>query len=633
MLQTIRDKITGWFASIFLGAIAVVFIFWGVELGSVTGSSSYAAKVNGDTISLETVQRAWQERQSQLQQSLKTELPEELKKQQQDALMNEFIRAQLLSQRAEELGFRAGDAALAETLYGISALQVDGKFSRDRYKAALAQQGLSEAQFEEQLRGDLEVSQLQNSIIDTAFITPAEFARLQTLEGEQRDIDYALFSAKRFEDSVVVTDAEVQTSYQANKNKYLTPETVDLQYVELRLPDTAKEVEVTDEALRGYYDQIKDRYESAERRHARHILIAVGDGVDDAAAKKQAEEVLAKVNAGGDFVALARQNSKDPGSAANGGDLGWAGRGMFVAPFEEALFGMSVGEVRGPIKTQFGYHIIKLDEIEAARSKPFEEVRAEVEAEYRNDRARSLFYDKTQQLADAAFSSLTELDSVAQKFGVPLQTVPGFTREGGGEFGGEMQVIEAAFSEPVLAKGENSPLVTLGEDRALVLRATGHKLPEQQPLEQVRPMIVATLKSQAARAAAEKQGAETLGRLQKGELGWAALAKDAQAVPAGKRTLGRQAQDVPPAVLEAAFAAPKTIVSDAAPAYRGVALSNGDYAVVAVSGVHRGVVAAGEQAAAERTQRTAQLGSAEFSGYLTELERAARIQRNDKTFE
>lgn len=632
MLQTIRDKITGWFAAVFLGAIAIVFIFWGVELGSVTGSSTYAAKVNGETIPLDDVQKAWQERQTQLQQSLGTELPETLKKQQQAALVNEFIRARLLAERADDLGLRASDADIANTIFGISALQVDGKFSRERYRAALVQQGLSEAQFEQQLRGELAVNQLQSGIVNTAFVTPAELTRFQAIEGEQREIDYAVFSVENIAKTVTVSDQEVQSWYEAHRQEYLTPETADLQYLELRLEDSAKEVQVTDEALREYYDQIKQRYESPERRHARHILVSVGDGVDDAAAKKQAEDILAKIKAGGDFSALAKQYSKDPGSAANGGDLGWAGRGTFVGPFEEALFGMAVGEIRGPVKTQFGYHIIKLEELEAARHKSFDEVRAEVETEYRNDRARALFYDKTQQLADKAFASLTELESVAKTFGVPLKTASGFTRAGGGELGMDPQVIEAAFSEPVLEKGENSPLVTIGEDRALVLRVTDHKLPEQRPLDQVRTDIVAKLKESAAQAEAKKRGEEALKRLQSGELTWSALAKDIQAAPAGKRMVGRDAQDIPPAVLKSAFAAPKT-VSEAMPAYRGASSSDG-YALIAVSAVRSGAAATdARQQAAARSQRAAQIGSTEFSGYIAEMERTARITRNDSTFE
>lgn len=632
MLQTIRDKITGWFAMVFLGAIAIVFIFWGVELGSVTGSSSYAAKVNGDTVPLDTVQKAWQERQSQLQQSLKAELPEELKKQQQAAVMDQYIRARLLAQRVEKQGLRASDADIANTLYGISALQVDGKFSRERYKAALVQEGMSEAQFEQQLRSDLELSQLQSGVVDTAFVTPSELARQQALQGEQRDIDYALLSAKQLENSVTVKDDEVQAWYDARRQEYSTPESVDLQYIELRLEDAAKDVTINDEALRAYYDQIKDRYESPERRHARHILIAVGDGLDDAAANKQAEDVLAKIKAGGDFAALAKQYSKDPGSAAKGGDLGWAGRGQFVAPFEEAVFGMSPGEVRGPIKTQFGYHIIKLDELEAARHKSFDEVRAEVETEYRNDRARAVFYDKTQQLADNAFASLTELESVAKTFGIPLQTLKGVTRQGGGEFGADSPVIEAAFSEPVLEKGQNSSLVTIGEERALVLRATDHKSPEQRPLDQVRAEITAKLKEQAAQAAAKKSGEEILQRLQGGQLNWTALAKETQAKPVGKRTVERQAQDVQPAILSSAFAAPKT-GSDAMPVYSGVSLGNGDYAIVAVTGVRAGAMPVDTQQIAARSRQAAEIGNAEFSGYVSELERNAEITRNEKAFE
>jgi peptidyl-prolyl cis-trans isomerase D len=635
MLQTIRDKLSGWIAKIVLGALAVVFVFWGIELRSVTGSGSDAASVNGDNISLSAAQKAWQERQSQLAQAFKGDIPDSFKKQQQQTLLDQLIRTRMLEQHIDELGYRVSDTQVAETLYGIDALKVDGKFSRDRYVAALSQQGMSDTQFEAQLRIELASKQLQNGIVGTAFLTPAEATRAQALLNEQREVDYATISAKSFAATVTVADADVQSYYDANKTSYLTPENVDLQYVELKLADVAKDVTVDDASLRAHYDQIKDRFTTTERRRAHHILIPVGNGVDDAAAKKQAEEVLAKLKAGGDFEALAKQYSKDPGSAAKGGDLGWATRGMFVGPFEDALFTMSASELRGPVKSDFGYHVIRLDEIEAGQTKPFELVRAEVEVDYKNDRARSLFYDKTQKLADSAFTKLTELDTVAKEFGTTLKTITDFTRDGGGEFDKDSPVVQTAFSEAVLEKGENSPLVTIGEERALVLRIADHKLPEQKPLEQVRADILANLRDRAAKTAAAQKGNELVNQLQSGAVQWAAVAKAAAVTPVGKKWLGRKAQDVSAIVLNSAFAVPKNSVDANKPAYRGVALENGDYAVVAVSAVQSGTAAAdaAKSLVSVRDQRTTQTANAEFDGYVREMERTAKIVRNPAAFD
>jgi peptidyl-prolyl cis-trans isomerase D len=635
MLQTIRDKVSGWVARLLLGALVVVFIFWGIELRSTSSVDNSAAIVNGEEIKLATARNAWQQRQAELQQVFKGEIPDAVKKQQQDLVLQQLIRMQLLQQRAIDQGLRVGDAALADTLNSLDSLKVDGKFSRDRYTAALLQQGMNEAQFETQLRVELATRQLQNGVMGTAFLTQKELQRAQALLGEQREVDYALVSAKSYLGSVKVADADVQSWYDAHKNEYLTPETVDLQYVELRLADSATEVAADDAALRAHYETIKDRFVSTERRHAHHILVKVDKDLADAAAKKLAEEILSKLQAGGDFDALAKQYSKDPGSANKGGDLGWATKGMFVGPFEDALFAMKAGELRGPIKTEFGYHVIRLDEVEGGEGKSFEQVRNEVEADYKADRARSIFYEKTQKLADEAFAKLTELDSVAKDFNTTVKSVPGFTRNGGGEFAAGSPVIEAAFSDAVLQKGENGPLLTIGEDRALVARVANHKAPEQRSLDAVRNDIVAKLADQAAKQAAAKQVSEAAKQLQAGTLDWNGLSKSLSVNPVGKKLIGRNATDVAPKIVAQAFTVAKSAVTADKPAYDAVELDNGDYAVIKVSAVQSGNLASDAATTLPqlRQQRMTKTGSAEFALYMAELERTAKIKRNPTAFD
>lgn len=632
MLQTIRDKITGWFASVFLGAIAVVFVFWGIDFKSSTGN--FAAKVDGSRISTETVRRAWQQRQSQLQQMMRSDLPPELVKSQQAALLDEFIRNKLLTQRAAKSGYRISDEALANRIREIPQLQVDGKFDRDRYAMALRQQGRSEGQFEADLREDMAVLQLQSGITGSAFVTPAELDRRFALEKQERELDYVLVSTNEFEDKVSVTEDQIQAWYDAHSDNYLLPETVNLQYLELTRASAEAAVTVTEDELKDYYEQVKDRYESPERRHARHILIAAGEGVDDAAAKKKADDLLAQIKAGGDFAALAKANSNDPGSAEQGGDLGWAQRGMFVGPFEEALFSMKPGEIRGPVKTEFGYHIIQLEEIDAPKVRSYEDVKPELEAEYRKDRSQTIFYDESQKLADLAFSSLTELDSVAQQLNLELKTISGFTREGGGDLGNDPGVIEAAFSDEVLEQGRNSPLVTIGDDRALVLRVTDHKPAEPRPLKEVHAQIQAQLQIQAEKDAAAAKGKELLAKLQQGE-DWSAVANAAGIKPAGKRFVTRQDSVVPPAITRAAFTIQPGSISESKPHYDGVATDDGNYAVFALTSVRPGDPTSESTADRKTRERRQEMqsGQLEFAAYVLEAERKAKIVRNDKVFE
>lgn len=632
MLQTIRDKITGWVSAVFLGTIAVVFVFWGVDFQSQ--SVTVAATVNGDKVPAETVRRAWQQRQSQLQQMMRAELPPEMVKAQQRAVMDEFIRSRLLSQRAEKLGYRVSDQALADRIVSFPELQVDGKFSRDRYAGLLRQQGRTEPQFEAELRADLTIGQIQEGVVGSGFVLPYEMDRRYALEKQEREIDYVLITSNEFENKVAVTDEQIQAWYDSHKDNYLLPESVDLQYVELTRAKAEGEVTVTENDLKDYYEQAKERFESPERRHARHILITTGEGVDDAAAKKKADELAAEIKAGADFAKLAKENSKDPGSAQQGGDLGWAQRGMFVGPFEEALFSMAPGEVRGPIKTQFGYHIIRLEEVEAGKIRPFEEVRAELEAEYRKDRSQTIFYDESQKLADQAFSALTELDSVAKSTGLPIKKISGFTREGGGELGNDPGAIEAAFSEEVLEQGHNSPLVTIGEDRALVLRVSDHKPAEPKPLADVRAEIEKQLKEQAKREAAAKKGGEVLAKLQQGAE-WSAALKEVGLSPVGKRFVVRQDAVAPGAVVRAVFATPSAEISEAKPHFGSATTDEGNFAVYAVSAVRNGnpTAEAPNDKTLRRNRGDQQSGMEEFGAYVAEAERNAKITRNDKVFE
>ena len=632
MLQTIRDKITGWVAGIFLGAIAVVFIFWGIDFQSNSGS--FAAKVDGERIPVETVRRAWQQRQSQLQQMLRNELPPEMAKAQQSALLDQYVQQTLLTQRANELGYRVSDEALAKRVMEIPQFQVDGKFSQDRYNALLRSNGTTETRFEADLQAELLLEQLQNAVVDSAFTVPLEQQRRYALEKQQREVDYVLFSANDFLAGTKVTDDQIQKYYEQNSSEFLLPETVDLQYVELTRAQAEAGVTVTEAGLKDYYEQVKTRFESPERRKARHILITATDGLDDAAAQKKAQELTDKAKAGGDFAALATEHSKDPGSAVQGGDLGWAQKGMFVGPFEDALFGMKVGEVRGPVKTQFGYHVLKLENVEAGHLQSYDEARADVEAEYRKDKAQSSFYDESQKLADSAFAALTELDTVAKAMNLQVREIKGFTRAGGGELGEDPGIVQAAFSEDVLERRQNSPLVPVGEDKALVLRVVAHKPAEPRPLAEVKSAIESRLRAQMAREAAAAKGAEAVARLQKGET-WEALSASSGVKPVGKRFITRDDAIAPGAVSRAAFTASKSEVSEAKPYVAGAATDDGNYAVFAVTQIRSGD--ASSEAETERNNRRRQderrLGTEELTAYVEEAERNADIVRNDKVFE
>lgn len=632
MLQSIRDKITGWFAIIFLGAIAVVFIFWGVETGSNAGAR-YAATVNGEGIPLEMVRKDWQSRERQLQQMMGGAIPEQMIKAQQSAILDEHIRRQLLTDHARELGYRVSDSLMLQRITSFPQLQVDGKFSPSLYQNIVQQQDRTVPEFEREFRATMQIDQLERGIAESAFALPNEVVRREALEGETREVDYAVIPASAYLASALVTEEQIQSWYDAHKAEYMTPETADIEYLELKLSDAESEVAVTDELLRGYYEQVKERLTTPERRRPRHILIAVGDGVNDATAEKTAQEVLAKLNAGGDFAALAKQYSKDPISTPNGGVLDWVSRGGSMGPFEEALFAMSKNEVRGPVKTEFGYHVLRLDEIEGGETKSYDDAKIELEKEYRAENAQKIFYERSQKLGDESFKALTELTTVAATLNLPLKKLEGFSRRGGGEFANDPKIIEAVFQEDTLAKNENSALIALGEDRAVVVRVATHHPPVQLPVAAVRTAIEFKLKDQAARDAAAKRGAELVARLDGGAT-WSAVLGDAKLASLGKRAIGRTEASIPAAVRQAIFSVSRDAVTAAKPAYRGAVTEDGGFAIVAVSEVRTGALVAGTPESAAKVRQVAQAqGNQELGAYENELQQKAKVDRNPKAFE
>lgn len=631
MLQNIRDRISGWFAAVFLGAIAVVFIFWGIRFESTIDKP--AAKINGEKVSREVVRRAWQERQSELQAQMRDELPPALVKEEQAKLLDSFIEREMLLQHARKLGYRVSDTELANSIAAIPQLQVDGKFSRDRYAALLRQQGRSEAQFEADYRSDLELQQLTNALLVSSFVTPKELQRRVSIEGETRDVEFVTFKAESFVNTATVSQADVSAWYEKHKQDYRTPETANLQYLELTLADVAAGVQVTEANLQAYYDQVAgERFSEPERRRASHVLIDASG--DDAAARQKAEALLARIKAGEDFAAVARANSDDPGSKAAGGDLGWGTREAYVQPFADALFAMQKGEIRGPIKTQFGYHILRLDEVEPGKQKPLADVRAELEADYRRDQAQNAFYEKSQQLADESFAALSELDSVAKSLGLQVKTVEGYTRAGGGPFGTEKAVIDAVFSPESLEQRQNSVPVKIGEDKVVVLRVVDHQLPKARTLAEVQPQVEAALRQDAARKAAAMAAKAAAQQSTDG----GSLAAATGMVTTSKSALTRAGEDgVPPELAKAAFVAGRP-GADGKPVAGTVGLANGDTLAFIVKSAQAGSLPAGgeelliarRQNALQGAQRNA---AAEFGAYTNELRRTSKIERNPATFE
>lgn len=628
MLQRIRDGVGKWVLVAILGLIGFTFIFWGVDFG-LTGAATFAAKVNGEDVPIAEFDRELQARQNQYQAIYRAELPEEVRRQLRTAVIEDLVREEALKQRVESQRYRASDARVTQSIRDIAAFQIDGEFSIDVYRGQLANAGYSPAGFEALQRASLELGDLQRGIVDSTFLTPAEFRRYIELNNQRRELAYAQFEVEAFASGITIDDAAITQRYENNQASYQTAETVDLEYVELALADIAATVEVTEEDLRKAYEEERERFETQEERHARHILIEVPEGQEEAA-RATADSVLARLNNGEDFAAVAAEVSADTGTKTQGGDLGWISRGTLEGPFEDALFALEVGGVSEPVRTDFGLHIIRLDEVRAGELQPFEDVREELAAETRTRLAENEFYDQANALGDAAFNADDELASVASETGLPLKTLMGFPRTGdAGVFDNSAAVVQAAFADEIVDSGRNSELVELAEDHVLVLRVTEHHVPTTKPLDEVREQIREELVREQAQQLAEEAAEAFLADIEQGgDPAERAAERGGEWHPAAWVTRADAA--LPTEVLTAAFAMPKT-ASATAPQRDRVALANGGQAVVILTGVEAGEPASMTQE--ERDQRQQQLADqaarAELTGYAGNVREAATVRIPD----
>jgi len=640
MLQSIRDGLQKhrWLMYIVLGTLALIFAAWGAYgiVNFNAGGSTYAAEAGGQKVSIESARNAWVNQQSQFQQRLGGEIPAAQKAFLQDRLLESLIREALLTERSHDLGYRVSEQTVREAIRNEPAFQLEGKYSSEVAKERLGQAGITLSAFETELRSALQRAQLENGIAVSDFQTPAEIERARALQNEQREVRYALLPAHKYSAAVQLDDAAVQAYYKAHQGQYMTPESAHLQYAELRLDQLAAQLTPSDAQLRAAYDKNKDRYNEPEKRHGRHILITIGK--DDAAARKQAEEVLAQAKAGKDFAALAKQYSQDPGSAGQGDDLGWADRNQFVGPFADALFGMNVGELRGPVKTQFGYHIIRLDEVQAGKTKPFESVRAEIEAEVKRNAATDKFGEIQEQIQARIEQGGNDLAVLTKEFNLQTGEVAKFLRGAGGAPLGTAQPIQdLVFGDSPLQSGRVGGPVLVGEDRLVLVKVTEHSKPQPTPLAEVRDGIVAAIKKERGSEAALKAAQDAQARLQAGT-SFDEVAKQLGVSSEPAKFITRTDSTLPAQLRELVFDSPKPTGKAL---NRAIALQSGGAAVVAVTKVRPGPAETDKDKLAAWIQQQAQLarqdaarhGEADAAAYVEEVRRTADVRKNPKAFE
>jgi len=521
MLQAIRDKAQGWIAWVIVGLISVPFALWGVQEYLGVGAEPPVATVGDLEISERQVDNRFQDYRQNLRERLGAAYQpglfdeEEMKRE----VLNEMINENVILQASLDMGLRAGDILVKEMILVQEAFQKDGRFDQETYERNLRMQGQSSSSFEERVRRFLLSKQLSIAVTNSELVTEYEMKEAIRLALQKRDVAYFVIPAAKYISEERITDDEIRSYYEANLEQFRAQEQVKLEYLRLDSSTISPLLETpSEDQLLAYYEAHKEEKKQSEQRSASHILIAVEDSADDDAARQKITEISEKIKAGSSFEALAKEYSQDPGSAEEGGDLGYIDHGIMDKAFEDAVFSLQQDEVSEPVRSEFGYHLIKMTGIKGSDIKTFSEVRGEIETEFRSSEVDRLFFDYVERLSDHAFESPDSLEPAAEALGIKIETTEWLNRESRSGLFSSTKVRGAAFSEDVLEQGNNSELIEITPDDVIVVRVLEHKVSSIQPLADVKLRIEDSLRIQLAEEGALKAAEADLARLRAGEM-------------------------------------------------------------------------------------------------------------------
>jgi peptidyl-prolyl cis-trans isomerase D len=581
MLQAIRDKVTGWIAYGIIFLISIPFALWGVNSYLGGGEILPAATVNGEEIGVREFDQAYSNYRQRLAQLFGGSIPE--------ALGNENVmRAQVLEQLIEDAAlrqyieaqhYRIGDEALGRRIRGMQEFQRDGQFNPEVYQQQLSSLGLSPLGFEQRLRINGAVEQFQNGIRQTAFVTPMTRKQFSSLQNQTRKIRTLTYRPDP--SSAQVDDGEIEQYYLSNTERYMTPQQVRIDYIELSLDSIKQGIEVDESEIEARYQDNLAAYTTPEFRDASHILITVGEDTDDAAALRQINDIRARIQNGESFAALATEFSQDPGSAADGGSLGEVGRGDMVPTFESALFALQPNEVSEPVKTGFGWHLIQLHSISGGESQPYESVKADLEDEIKSEMAEVQIYELIERVANAVYEQSDSLQPAAEQFDIRLRTSDWFDRFNGSGIAAQAAIRELAFSDEILQQAMNSEAIQLDEDRVVFIRLNDSRPAQTQALDQVKDRVRAELISQKQSERSLRAGKEALESLRSGK-SLEDLAEEWSTQVIDHGFVGREQADLDAEILRRGFIMAKP---DQGLVFDGLSHNGGEYVIIELSAV------------------------------------------------
>ncbi|MCK5831002.1 MAG: SurA N-terminal domain-containing protein [Methylococcales bacterium] len=624
MLLKIREKSQGVFAWVILILICVPFMLWGIQNYMGGGSETAIATVGDKEFYQQDVNRAY----SQYSQNLAGMNIEEsvLKKQALDKL----IQDEVLFQHVENEGLVVTDTSAKRFIKGLEYFQTDGKFDNKQYKALLGSQRLSPGEFVNRIKKALMMEQFQKSVIESSFATEMDIKNFFKIQNQTRDIEIISVALPQLEETP--SNEDISEYYEKNKNVYLTEEQIAIEYIELSLDDLAKQVEPTSEQLQTYYNEQKEQYTTKERRKISHILFAfTKDANDDEVQLKKALE--AKLALGEkEFSVLAQELSDDKLTAKKGGDLGLFNIGVMDKAFEDVASSLKLDEVSEPVKSAFGYHLIKVTELVPGDVKSFDAVKNELTIAYQRSIAETSFYEKGESLTELSYENPDSLEVVSDQLGLDIKKTSFFGKQPATpptekfEITKETVIIDAAFSEDVL-KGNNSQPIEIGTDKLVVLRMAEHHPADVKELDKVKPLIITSILRNKAKKIVLDKATEMKKSILSGEK-MQKVAEDKGLKVLSYPKLTRTNKDVAWQVNQAVFKASKP--SKGKTTVLTVEEPSGTQTVINILAVTEGVMTEEDKTQGELAEKNMAnaFGEAEFSSTLNSLRENTVIRLN-----
>ncbi|WP_158770826.1 SurA N-terminal domain-containing protein [Paraglaciecola sp. L1A13] len=587
MLERIREGTQGKWAMAILGLVILSFMFAGVGSYINSSAETAAAKVNDDTISQADLERAYQNErgrmESQYGDAFAALTADSAYLQQfRQGVLDRLIGDKLLEQAAIDLGLRVSDAQIKQAIVAMPEFQFDGKFDNERYTAVLRQAGFQPNEFRDYMRVDMTRRQLSNALLGSEFTLVAESKQAYKLQEQTRDARYLTIPAQPFGDEITVSPEDIENYYQANITQFDTQQKVSLAYVELSIDDLLSDIVVSDDEAEQYYEQNIQDFRTQEERRASHILVEFAD--DEQKAAESAQDILEKVNDGGDFAELAKEYSSDTFSAENGGDLDWFSLGMMDPAFEDAAFGLAnVGDISAVVKSEFGFHIIKLTDIKPEQTSPYADVKEDVLAKIKTEKAEEDFYTKQQRMAEVAFEAPDSLDEVAGIADIDVQTTVLFSQDSVPQDVNYPDVVAQAFSDELINDQVNSDVIELGDNHIMFVRVADYEAQRTKALDEVTAQITDLLLAEKAQQAA-KTWADTLLADVRSEQDISEKLKSKGIEWQEQDAIARNGSSVAPSIVEALF----KLTSNKEANAQVVGLFNGDVGLVQLIKVNEG---------------------------------------------